>query len=285
MSVTVHFPEIVEQALAVFTPLFQNHTQRQDLGEYLTKLYFARGEISEIKAGPADAADRSFRNCRPTESSGKPKQFNEPRHPLSQTDQDNRHSKLGVIAIDGTPAASYVDASGKCHPLEFSRLRRREGCGTVGGEAGTHSAFFLELVDFCIRQDIPGTFVFDNRFTGAECLNPLHDRKRDYVCDVKFNRRIVWNGRDMAAGEMAASIPYGTRKLVELDGNKQWYFSRSTRILGLNHKVKVAILWNDRHDAAASKIFISNQLNWEVRRIVGAYTRGVLVLEKPQFQA
>ncbi len=37
--------------------------------------------------------------------------------------------------------------------------------------------------------------------------------------------------------------------------------------------MKVVILWKSQREAAASKIIITNQLNWEVKRIVGAYRR------------
>lgn len=301
MPAIVRFPEVVEQALVVFAPLFQNQRQRQHLGEYLTGLYIAqRKTVNGINAEFADATDQSCLNRWLNESPWDVFALNEARLAELQKRHDTRYSKYGVIAIDDTLIdhdgkliedvgyfwdhaeqkskiahdlliANYVATSGKHFPLEFRRFRKQEQCAE--GEFKNHAQLFLELADFCVAQDIPGTFVFDSYFTNAEILNPLHARKRDYVGDLKFNRKVVWTGREMPVDEMAASIPFEDRKPVETDGKKQWYFSRSIRIPRLDHKVKVVILWKSQRDAIASKIIITNQLNWEVKRIVGAYRR------------
>lgn len=301
MPAIVRFPEVVEQALVVLGPLFQNQRQRQHLGEYLTGLYVAqRKSVNGINSEFADTTDQSCLNRWLNESPWDVSALNEARLAELQKRHDTRYSKYGVIAIDDTLIdhdgkliedvgyfwdhaehkskiahdlliANYVATSGKHYPLEFRRFRKREQCGEE--KFKSHSQLFLELVDFCIAREVPGTFVFDSYFTNAEILNPLNARKRDYVGDLKFNRKVVWSGREMPADEMAASIPFEDRKLVETDGKKQWYFSRSIRIPRLDHKVKVVILWKSQREAVASKIIITNQLNWEVKRIVGAYRR------------
>ena len=301
MPAIVRFPEVVEQALVVLGPLFHNQRQRQHLGEYLTGLYVAqRKSVNGINAEFADTTDQSCLNRWLNESPWDVSALNEARLAELQKRHDTRYSKYGVIAVDDTLIdhdgkliedagyfwdhaeqkskiahdlliANYVATSGKHYPLEFRRFRKQEQCGEE--EFKSHSQLFLELVDFCIARDIPGAFVFDSYFTNAEILNPLNARKRDYVGDLKFNRKVVWSGREMSADDMAASIPFEDRKPVETDGKKQWYFSRSIRIPRLDHKVKVVILWKSQREAAASKIIITNQLNWEVKRIVGAYRR------------
>jgi ribosomal protein S16 len=304
MPAIVRFPEVVEQALATFAPVFQNKPQMQHFGEYLTGLYIAqRKTVNGIHAEFVDITDQSCLNRWLSEAPWDPTALNEARLAELQKRHDTRYSKYGVIAIDDTLIdrdgkliedvgyfwdhaeqrsklahdlliANYVATSGKHYPLEFRRFRKEEQCRENGEEFKNHTVLFLELVDFCISRHIPGTFVFDSYFTNAEALNPLHARKRDYVGDLKFNRKVVWNGREMSADEMAASIPFEDRKLVETaDGKEQWYFSRSIRIPKLDHKVKVVILWKGQREATASKILITNQLNWEVKRIVGAYRR------------
>ena len=303
MPAIVRFPEVVEQALVALAPCFPDQRQRRHLGEYLTGLYIAqRKTVNGINSEFVNTTDQSCLNRWLTESPWDPKQLNEARLDTLQKRHDTRYSKFGVIAIDDTLIdhegkliddvgffwdhaeqrhkiahdlliANYVATSGKHYPLEFRRFRKQEQCEAEGEAFKNHSALFLELADFCIERDIPGTFVFDSYFTNAECLNPLTARKRDYVGDLKFNRKVVWNGREMTADAMAASIPFESRKPVEGDGKKQWYFSRSIRIPRLDHRVKVVILWKSEHEAVASKILITNQLNWEVKRIVGAYRR------------
>jgi hypothetical protein len=302
MPAIVRFPEVVEQALASLGSIFQNKRQLQHFGEYLTGLYIAqRKTVNGINAEFVDTTDQSCLNRWLTESQWDPAALNEARLAQLQKRHDTRYSKYGVIAIDDTLIdhngkliedvgyfwdhaeqrhkiahdlliANYVATSNKHYPLEVRRFRKEEQCLEDGDDFKNHTALFLELVDYCIVRNIPGTFVFDSYFTNAEALNPLHARKRDYVGDLKFNRKVIWNGREMTADEMAASIPFEDRKPVETaDGKKQWYFSRSIRIPRLDHKVKVVILWKSQNEAAASKILITNQLNWEVKRIVGAY--------------
>ena len=303
MPAIVQFPDVVEKALAEFGPLFQNKNQRQHLAEYLTGLFVAdRKTVNGIQTEFLEAADQSCLNRWLNEAPWDPKAFNDARLAWLQKSHDTRYSKYGVIAIDDTlidhygkliedagyfwdhaeerhkiahdlMIANYVATSGKHFPLEFRRFKKEEQCKAEGVPFKNHSALFLELVDFCVERDIPGTFTFDSYFTNAECLNPLNARKRDYVGDLKFNRKVIWQGREMSADEMAASIPFEARKPVPDDPKGQWYFTKTIRIPKLDHKVKVLILWKSRTEAVASKILITNQVNWEVTRIRGVYRR------------
>jgi len=273
------------------------------LAEYLTGLYIAnRKTVNGIQSEFMEAADQSCLNRFLNEAPWDPKAFNDARLALLQKEHDTRYSKFGVIAIDDTlidhygkliedagyfwdhaeerhkiahdlMIVNYVATSGKHYPLEFSRFKKEDQCKAEGVPFKNHSALFLELVDFCIERDIPGAFAFDSYFTNAECLNPLNARKRDYVGDLKFNRKVVWNGREMSADEMAASIPFEDRKPMPDDPKGQWYFTKTIRIPKLDHKVKVLILWKSQMEAVASKILITNQVNWEVKRIRGVYRR------------
>jgi len=303
MPAIVQFPALVEKALEDFGPLFQNKAQRQHLAEYLTGLYVAeRKTVNGIQSEFPGAADQSCLNRFLNSAPWDPKAFNDARLAWLQKEHDTRYSKFGVIAIDDTLIdhhgkliedvgyfwdhaeqrskiahdlliANYVATSGKHYPLEFRRFKKEEQCQAEGVSFKNHSALFLELVDFCIEREIPGAFAFDSYFTNAECLNPLNARKRDYVGDLKFNRKVVWTGREMSADEMAASIPFEARKPVPDDPKGQWCFTKSIRIPKLDHKVKVVILWKTPTEAVASKILITNQVNWEVTRILGVYRR------------
>jgi hypothetical protein len=303
MPAIVQFPDVVEQALAEFGPLFSNKNQRQHFAEYITGLYIAnRKTVSGIQAEFLEAADQSCLNRWLNEAPWDPSVLNDARLDWLQKKHDTRYSKYGVIPIDDTlidhhgkliedvgyfwdhaeerhkiahdlMIVNYVATSGKHYPLEFRRFKKEEQCAADGVPFKNHSALFLELVDFCIERNIPGTFTFDSYFTNAECLNPLNARKRDYVGDLKFNRKVIWNGREMSADEMAASIPFEDRKPIPDDPKGQWYFTKTIRIPKLDHKVKVLILWKSQKEAVASKILITNQVNWEVTRIRGVYRR------------
>lgn len=303
MPAIVRFPDVVLKALEHFGPLCQNKAQRTHLAEYLTGLYVAeRKTVHGIQAEFFESADQSCLNRWLGEAPWDPNALNEARLQWLQQEKDTRYSKFGVIAIDDTlidrygkfiedvgyfwdhaeersklahdiMIANYVAPSGKHYPLDFRRFKKEDQCLAEGVDFKNHTALFLELVDFCVERDIPGAFAFDSYFTNAECLNPLNERRRDYVGDLKFNRKVVWNGREMSADEMAASIPFESRKPVPDDPKGQYYFRKSIRIPKLDHKVKVLILWKDATVAVASKILITNQTNWEVTRIRGVYLR------------
>jgi hypothetical protein len=303
MPAIVQFPDVVLKAIEHFGPLCQNKAQRTHLAEYLTGLYVAdRKSVNGIQTEFFEAADQSCLNRWINEAPWNPNDFNEARLQWLQQEKDTRYSKFGVIAIDDTlidhhgmliedvgyfwdhaeqrhkiahdlMIANYVAPSGKHYPLEFRRFKKEEQCQAENEPFKNHTALFLELADFCIERGIPGAFAFDSYFTNAECLNPLNARQRDYVGDLKFNRKVIWNGREVSADTMAAEIPFEARKAVPDDPKGQFYFCKSIRIPKLDHKVKVLILWKSPTESAASKILITNQVNWEVTRILGVYRK------------
>lgn len=110
MPAIVRFPEVVEQALVVLGPLFQNRRQRQHPGEYLTGLYVAqRTSVNGINAEFADATDQSRLNRRLNESPWDVSALDEARLAELQKRHDTRCSKYGVIAVDET----LIDHDGK----------------------------------------------------------------------------------------------------------------------------------------------------------------------------
>jgi len=187
--------------------------------------------------------------------------------------------------------SNYVCPSGKHYPLEFRRFRKRELCEALraeldkrpGGWAGAsqaerewatfknHTILFKELVDWVVTRRIPGTFTFDSYFTNQEILNHIHEHKRGYVGDMKFNRRLLFKGQEVKASDLAASIPPESRKSVEINGNRQWYFTVSVRLPEVKHKVRIVILWKRKNATEAKKIMVTNQTAWEVTRILKVY--------------
>jgi len=126
---------------------------------------------------------------------------------------------------------NYVCTSGKHYPLEFPPIQEE---GSVRGHQGKvcdHTELFCELVDWVCERGIPGDFAFDSFFTNAKTLNYIHGkqdrfgRPRGYVGDLKFNRKIQWQGREMKAEEMAAEIDAESRTPFFRGRNKQWYFT------------------------------------------------------------
>jgi hypothetical protein len=187
--------------------------------------------------------------------------------------------------------ANYVCPSGKHFALEFRRFRKRDDCDATrqelearegGVEAATdeekrlarfktHTQLCCELVDWVVKEGIPGTFTFDIYFTNAPVLNHIHGQQRAYVGDLKFNRKVWFDGVEMSATEMAGQIPTEARKKLRIGDRTQWYFTKTIWLPEVNHKVRVVILWEHWNGKEPVKILITNQTHWEVIRILRSY--------------
>ena len=95
-------------------------------------------------------------------------------------------------------------------------------CEAIGEQFRNHTVLCCELIDWVCARQIPGDFRFDSYFTSAEVLNHIHGkqdrfgRPRGYVGDLKFNRKMEWQGRILKASELAASIPAADRKELRI---------------------------------------------------------------------
>lgn len=201
---------------------------------------------------------------------------------------DKRH----LIAHDYL-IANYVCTSGKHYALEFRRFRKREDCERVaaelaaqpGGAAAAsekdrrlatfknHTELFKELVDWVVEREIPGDFAFDCYFTNAEILNHINSTERGYAGDLKFNRKIWFKGVEMKASEMAKLIGSDDRKLVEIGQRRQWYFTKSVHIPGVDHAVRIVMLWDRKNGAEPAKMVVTNRTYWDVTRILRVYRK------------
>jgi hypothetical protein len=306
MPAIVEFPAVVTEALAQFGDLFTNEPQRRHFAEYLTGLFVAeRKNVSAINRQFAQTTDQSCLNRWLTEVDWDVEQLNRRRLDWLQRDPSTRYSAQGVIPLDNVLIdhdgkliedvgwfwdhaqqrhkiahdyliANYVcpgapGSGGKHDALDFRRFVKREQCELKGEPFVDHNQLFRDLVDQVVRQQIPGDFTFDWWFTHAANLNHIHGHERGYVGDLKFNRKVIFKGQTLKAEEVAALIKPEDRKPVVIDGKKQWYFTKSVRIDGVDHRVRIVILWERWNSATPGKILITNQTHWEVGRILRVY--------------
>ncbi len=186
---------------------------------------------------------------------------------------------------------NYVCPSGKHYALEFRRFRKREDCDAKraeleqrpgGFEAAaeeekrqanfkSHTELCCELVDWVVREQIPGTFTFDIYFTNAPVLNHIHGHTRAYVGDLKFNRKVWYRGVELSASEMAQQIGPELRKKVTTGSRTQWSFTCSLWMPEVKHKVRVVILWDYWNSKEPAKMLLTNQTHWEVSRVLRGY--------------
>ena len=298
----IAFPTVVEEALEEFGGLFANAPERRHFGEYLTGLVVTeRKNVSAINAEFADTTDQSCLNRWITQVSWDEKLLNEHRLDWLQDSPSTRYSARGVIAIDNTLVghsgdkiedvgwfwdhsdkrhmiahdyviANYVCTSGKYYPLEFRRFRKRQEDDT-DTSFKSHTELFKELVDWVVFRQIPGDFAFDCYFSSVESLDHIHTHERGYVSALKSNRKVEFQGRQMKAAEVAATIPSEDRKRVGIGDRKQWYFTRTVRLPKLGHRVRLVILWDRKNGREAVKFLLTNRVHWEVSRILNVYRK------------
>jgi len=303
MPAIVEYPSVVKEALAVFGRFFANEPERKHFAEYLTGLLIAhKKNVSAINREFAVTTDQSCLNRWMTEAGWDERGFNLYRLQWLQTAPDTRYSPHGVIPIDNVLVehsgkliedvgyfwdhaeqrnkiahdyviANYVCTSGKHYPLEFRRFVKKEDCLGRGIDFVDHNQLVRSLIDWVVENEIPGDFTFDSYFTNAHNLNHIHAYGRCYVGDLKFNRKIIFRGREMKAEDLAGQIPPQDRMALTLNGSRQYYFTVSIRIPEVNHPVRIVILWDKRNDQEPRKILVCNRTKWEVTRILSVYRR------------
>ena len=303
MPAIVEFPTLVQELINAYGDLFVNEPERRHFGEYLTGLLVAdRKSVRGINSEFAVTTDQSCLNRWITAVGWEEQQLNARRLQDLQREPSTRYSAQGVIPIDNTLIdhageliedvgkfwdhadqryliahdyliANYVCASGKHYPLEFRRFRKRAECEADGTPFRDHTALFQELVDWVVAQEIPGDFTFDIYFTHAANLNYIEQHQRTYVGDLKFNRKLIFQGRELKASEVAALIPPEDRKPIDLDGRRQYYFTKTVRIPQVDHRVRLIILWKHQDDVAPRKMLITNRTRWDVTRALRVYRK------------
>jgi hypothetical protein len=301
MPAIVDFPTVVKDALQEFGPVFANKPERKHFAEYLTGLMIAhKKNVSAINREFAATTDQSCLNRWITQSNWDEEAFNLHRINWLQSNPKTQFSAQGVIPIDNVLVdhcgkliedagyfwdhadqrykiahdyliVNYVCTSGKHYPLEFFRFVKREHCEQQGIEFCDHNVLFRQLVDWVQDNDIPGDFTFDSWFTHKDNLNRIDVLKRNYVGDLKFNRKIIFKGKELKVEDLAAQIDPMDRKVLKSGGSRQWYFTVSIRIPGVDHKVRIVILWAKRNDKKAKKALVTNRTGWEVTRILRVY--------------
>jgi hypothetical protein len=301
MPAIVEYPTVVKEALGVFGPFFANEPERRHFAEYLTGLFIAqRKNVSAINREFAKRTDQSCLNRWVTEVPWDPEALNRERIDWMQERPDTRFSAHGVIALDNVLIdhtgkliedvgyfwdhaeqrhkiahdyliVNYVCTSGKHYPLDFYRFVKKEACESQEIEFRDHNVLFRQLIDWVMDNDIPGDLTFDSWFTHKDNLNYIDAHKRAYVGDLKLNRKLLYKGNEIKAEDLASEIPVADRKKGTVGDKKQWYFTKTLRIPGVDHKVRIVFLWSTKTDKKVRKALITNRTQWEVTRILRVY--------------
>ena len=97
------------------------------------------------------------------------------------------------------------------------------------------------------------------------------------LCPVTGSRRVRssapnMHGKLIGVSDFAETISKDNRKEFENPfGNRLWYFTVTTTIPEIDHRVRLVIIWDSKNDSKPRKIIVSNRTNWEITRITGIY--------------
>jgi hypothetical protein len=302
MPAIVAIPHLVEELLVQFGDLFPNEPSRRHFAEYLTGLLVAEhktvsGIAREFAAGP----DQSCLNRWLTEAPWDPERINAHRLEWLQHDPTTKYRHDGVIPIDNTLIdhdgkliedagffwdhaeqrhkiahdyvfINYLNPSGKHYPLTFRRFRKREQCDDER-PFKNHTELTKELIDWVVKQEIPGDFTFDSYFTNAPIMNHIDGARRNYVGDLKANRTLVVRGQETSVSAWTKSLRPLVRTKFTVAGHTQWYYTATVRLPRVNHSVRVLVLWSSADASEPRKVLVTNRTYWEAHRILKVYKR------------
>jgi len=296
MPAIVQWPTLVQDALTRYGEFFQNEPERRHFAEHLTGLLVAqRKPVSGINAEVAVTTDQSCRNRWIPEVAWDVQALNERRLAELQREPSTRAAAQGVLALDTTLvahdgtliedvgwlwdhaesrrqiahddlSAHDVCPSGKPDGLDFRRFRK-EADGPPA-EFTDHTVLFCEGADWIIDREIPGALTFDCYVTHATVLHHLKAKRRGYVGDLKCNRKVWFQGRELKAAEVAATLPVEARKVVRIGDEVPWSFTQTLRIPQVDHPVRLAILWDRTNGAAPVTRLLTTTTICEIPRIL-----------------
>lgn len=304
----IETPTIVQRATENdFTSLFKNKPQRKHFGNYLTGLLISPNKtIAGMTNEFPNASDQSCLNRFINDVDWDEQELNRLRIEMLQKNEDTQFHPKGVIAIDDVLIekvgksipnsgkfwdhseqryvhaqdliiANYVNPFSKKHyPLDFRFFKKEEQCEWTGDEFKKMTDLTLELIDWCQDNNVQGCFTFDSFYTNAPIQNHINTLKnadgseRGYVGDLKFNRKIVFKGKEQSATDFAQTIPPEDRKPV-INGEKQWALTVCVKMPNIDHKVRIVCLWKHKNDKEPRKILVTNKIHWNLERIVETY--------------
>jgi len=193
------------------------------------------------------------------------------------------HAQKRTILAHDVLFANYLDPkSGKHYPLDFRRFKKEDQCESEEVAFKKQTELFRELVGWCHDCCIPGTFVFDSHYSSKENLNYINSLKtedgksRAYVGDLMSNRIIIHKGVDQQINVFATTIPPADRRPMKITGadgkeRTQYFLTVCVKMPGLDHKVRIVVIWKDRDDTEAVKYLVTNRIHWNGEKIVEAY--------------
>jgi len=144
----------------------------------------------------------------------------------------------------------------------------------------------LALVDAAVQRKLPfSLLLFDGWYLTAELVAAARRHKKDWISLLKKNRNlesysftlkdaqgqpVTLPGPHIAVQDLIPLIPAITYRLVTVEGQTYWTFSRTLRIPGLG-KVRLVISFQKADLTGTYVVLVTNRLDWSAQRIIAAY--------------
>ncbi len=90
---------------------------------------------------------------------------------------------------------------------------------------------------------------------------------------VSLNRKLESKGRIIKSEELESTVPSEYKQELRHGDKRQWTCTTTAHIPGVDHKVRIIIIWDQRRDTAPKKILVTNRTTWETTRILLAYRK------------
>jgi len=290
------YPVVVKSFLDKFKDLF-SAPQLSHFAEYVTGLIVCdRANIKQINDSFVAHRDYSNKDRFMTEVAWPEEEVDNRRLNLLKEYIGSLNPNKGILAIDDTiceKSGKHIEEVGKLydhakkqyvlgHNLVTSQYVTPRGCFPIGFRLylkrdKDDSAFKtkIELARELVQQGIDielrfKTVVFDAWFLAAEFVKFIESNGLSWVGVAKSNRIILYRGKRMSIDEFHGILKKSDYKKTEIDGAVYYYFTKVVNMSKLG-KVRLLITHQKEDISDSPKYLVTNQLQWDVRRILTVY--------------
>jgi SRSO17 transposase len=300
MPVT-EIPLSISRYCAQFKNLFGNEPRFQHFQEYITGLILSENvTVEAINTLFPEGSDASNLNRFLTDAPWSAQKINRQRLHLLQKDLRTRWGKRGVIAIDNTlnrHDGKHFDLIAKLkdhsqgdypqahdlvtsqyvgphiqYPLEYRLFIPEAVAEREKRLFKSHTDLAIEMVHQIEGFGCPAsTYTFDIPYTVERLTNVIESYNKNWVGGIKTNRWITVGERKIKAGEFAQELPDKAYHKEIIHGKEYWVFSKAVRVSHFTKKLRMVISYDNEARQGEPKIFVTNVLTWEARRVLTVY--------------
>jgi len=281
--------------------------QRRHLEEYLTGLMVCDNHtVSAMNDWFTGHRDQSAKNHFLTDSQWDEEKLEKARNELILGEVKKRNVRSGAIAFDDTMihktgknipnTGKYFDHSLGCYvhgqplvtshfvckhfhvPLDFEIYQKAQGAGEEDHQTK------LELVKLLFekaqKRGLPFRVALMDTWYLCKETYDFYEEKAHFplVAAAKSNLQMYTATGTVSLAEYAASLPAEAFKRVEIEtaqGHKRTFlcFTKCVKLVSLGRKVRLVISYDGQREQSGPKFLVTNQLGWEIRRILWEYSQ------------